>query len=153
MDAVDVEKIFQEIDATWIQRQRCVNTKTVVWSTHKEATLRRGTEHVLRLHNVKLSAAALCKAKQKIPLGSFQRAICQAHHQKRTDRRVLAVDGSKIHLPVSFLRKGFTTRTNNKDVVRPATRPLAMLNSIVDTKTRACLDFTLTQHFNERLAF
>ncbi|CAM9189095.1 unnamed protein product, partial [Ectocarpus sp. 6 AP-2014] len=68
------------------------------------------------------------------------------------DPRVFAVDGSKVHVHPSFINAGYKTRTNNKPVPRPAKRPLVMLSSMVDVKTKACVDFELTKHFNERKA-
>ena len=49
----------------------------------------------------------------------------------------------------SVLRK---TRANDEPVPRPAKRPLVMLSLMVDVKTKACIDFELTKHFNERRA-
>lgn len=68
------------------------------------------------------------------------------------ESRVFAVDGSKVHIHPSFLKDGYKTRTNDKPVSRPAKRPLVVLSCMVDVRTKACVDFDLTKHFDERSA-
>jgi hypothetical protein len=114
-----VKNIFCAIDKSWIQRKRTIDTMTVVTAVHQSAITSRGLSHVLNIKSAPFSAAALCKARQKIPRDCFRKVLCEMSHVQ--DRgRVFAVDGSKVHLPVSFLKQGFKTRTNNQVVSRPA---------------------------------
>ena len=147
-----ITSIFESLDNLWIQRKRTIDTMKVVTAVHKSAITNRGLSHVLKLNSAPFSAAALCKARQKIPQDCFRKVICEFSHVKDSER-VFAVDGSKVHLPVSFLKQGFTTRTNNKPVSRPAQRPLAMLTSVVDVRSKIAVDYSFTSHFNERKAF
>ena len=147
-----VNNIFRAIDSSWIKRKRIMDTMTIVTAVHQSAVHRRGLNHILQIQHAPFSAAALCKARQKLPQGCFRKALCEATYVNEPGR-VFAVDGSKVHPPFSFISKGFTTRTNDQPVSRPAKRPLAMLSSIVDVRSKACVDFVLTNHFNERKAF
>ncbi|CAN0342542.1 unnamed protein product, partial [Pylaiella littoralis] len=83
--------------------------------------------------------------------GSFKEVNRYLHRGPYTPR-IFAVDGSKVHVHPSFINSGYKTRTNDRPVPRPAKRPLVMLSSMVDVKTKACVDFQLTKHFNERRA-
>ena len=147
-----IKNIFSSIDHLWIKRRRKVDTMTIVSAVHQSAISHRGLNHILTVNDVQLSAAALCKARQKLPEGCFKKALCDVAHVNECGR-IFAVDGSKVHLPASFINKGFTTRTNNQKASRPAKRPLAMLSSIVDVRSSVCVDYTVTSHFNERKAF
>lgn len=147
-----IKAIFSAIDKTWMRRRRLIDTMSIITAVHQSAIRHRGLNHILQLCGAPFSAAALCKARQKLPEGCFRKAICDFTSVDSTNR-VFAVDGSKVHMPASFVEKGFTSRTNNQPVSRPARRPLCMLNSVVDVHTKACVDFTVTSHFNERKAF
>ena len=98
---------------------------------------------------MQVSAAAMCKARQKVPSGEFRKALSMFSSD---GQRILAIDGSKVHVPPSFDRLGFKSRTNDQPVSRPAKRIMCMLSSLVDTQSRCCIDFTITKHFNERTA-
>jgi hypothetical protein len=146
-----VQTIFEKIDKTWVQRKRKLDTMTITRVLHECAIRERGLHHVLSCNNVNVSAAAICKSRQKIPAGSFRR-----HSQKlqppRPGRTIYAIDGSKVHLPPSFKDLGFKSRTNDRKVSRPAKRPLCMMSSMVNVETKTCLDFCVTSHFDERRA-
>lgn len=146
-----IQTIFEDIDKTWVRRKRQLNTMTIVRVLHECAIRERGLQHVLHCNNIKVSAAAICKSRQKIPAGSFRRFSKDLQSQQ-TGRSIYAIDGSKVHLPPSFKDFGFKTRTNGKQVSRPAKRPLCMLSSMVNVQTKTCLDFRVTSHFDERRA-
>lgn len=97
------------------------------------------------------SSQAIHLARKKLPTGAFKE-VNRFLHRGPHEPRVFAIDGSKVHVNPSFIGAGYKTRTNDKPVPRPAKRPLVMLSSMVDVKTRACVDFELTKHFNERKA-
>jgi hypothetical protein len=146
-----IKPIFENIDKTWLQRKRKLDTMTIPRVLHECAIRERGLHHVLSCNNMNVSAAAICKSRQKIPAGSFRR-----HSQKlqppRPGRTIYAIDGSKVHLPPSFKDLGFKSRTNDRKVSRPAKRPLCMMSSMVNVETKTCLDFCVTSHFDERRA-
>lgn len=144
-----IRDLFARIDKLWIRRARTLNTEALVFISHQKAIVDRGLQHVIAVHDIKVSAAAVCKARQKVPAGEFRKALPMFSSE---GRRVLAIDGSKVHIPPSFGHHGFKTRTNDQPVGRPAKRIMCMLSSLVDTSTRCCVDFTITKHFNERTA-
>ncbi|CAB1106715.1 unnamed protein product [Ectocarpus sp. CCAP 1310/34] len=98
--------------------------------------------------NEQYSSQAIHLARKKLPVGAFKE-VNRFLHQGPHEPRVFAVDGSKVHVHPSFIGAGYKTRTNDKPVPRPAKSPLVMLSSMVDVKTKACVDFELTKHFNE----
>lgn len=148
---IDILKAFKVCDEMWIKRKRQINTASLFYTLTKCCIQRRGVDHVLRMGNESFSMQALHYARKKVPTGAFREV--NAYLQRGPhESRVFAVDGSKVHTHPSFLRDGYKTRTNNKPVSRPAKRPLVMLSSMVDVKTKACVDFELTKHFDERSA-
>lgn len=144
-----IQTFFKLIDKKWVQRTRVLSTEKIVFLSHQKAIQDKGLQHVISINRVDVSAAAVCKARQKMPVGEFRKAL---HMFSSTTRRILAIDGSKVHIAPSFASSGFKTRTNDKPVPRPAKRIMCMLSSLVDTSTRCCLDFQVTKHFNERKA-
>ena len=111
----------------------------------------RGIGHVLKMEDEVFSSQAGHSARKKLPTGAFKE-VNRYLHRGPHKPRVFAVDGSNVHVHPSFTKAGFKTRTNDKPVSRPAKRPLVMLSSMVDVRTKACIDFELTKHFNERKA-
>jgi len=61
-----------------------------------------------------------------------------------------AIDGSKIRVHTGFIKYGYKTRTNNKEVRRKAKRPIAMLSSLHGINTDTTINYCITKHFNER---
>lgn len=150
--ATTIQKIFSSIDEMWIKRKRILNTMTVLNIVHQCAIRRRGLQHVLCTTDITgVSAAAVCKARQKIPTGVFKQAMQSI--QRNDSRNIYAIDGSKVHVSPILAAQGFKTyMTNNKQVPRPAKRTMCMLSSMVNVKTGCCMDFRVTKHFNERKA-
>lgn len=105
----------------------------------------------MKMEDEEYSSQAVHLARKKLPIGAFKE-VNRYLHRGPHNSRVFAVDGSKVHVHPSFIKAGYKTRTNDKPVPRPATRPLVMLSSMVDVRTKACIDFELTKHFNERKA-
>ena len=73
-----IKNIFSSIDRLWIKRRRKIDTMTIVNAVHQSAILHRGLNHILSVNDAKLSAAALCKARQKLPEGCSKKALCDA---------------------------------------------------------------------------
>lgn len=148
---IDIFKAFKMCDETWIKRKRQLNTASLFNTLTRCCIQGRGVNHVLHMENENFSMQAVHYARKKVPAGAF-REINAYLQRGPHENRVFAVDGSKVHVHPSFLKDGYKTRTNDKPVSRPAKRPLVMLSSMVDVRTKACVDFDLTKHFNERTA-
>jgi hypothetical protein len=147
----EIYQAFQKCDERWIQRRRKINTSTLFYTLTKCCIQGRGVAHVLRSEHDNYSSQAIHVARKKLPSGAFKE-VNRYLHRGPHEPRVFAVDGSKIHVHPSFLNAGYKTRTNDQPVSRPAKRPLVMLSSMVDVRSKACVDFELTKHFNERKA-
>lgn len=147
----EIYDAFKKCDEMWIQRRRKINTSSLFYTLTKCCIQQRGIAHILKMDSEQYSSQAMHKARKKLPQGAFKevnRFLLRGPHEPR----VFAVDGSKVHVHPSFVNAGYKTRTNDKPVPRPAKRPLVMLSSMVDVKSKACVDFELTKHFNERKA-
>ncbi|CAM9522132.1 unnamed protein product, partial [Laminaria digitata] len=147
----EIYDAFKKCDKKWIQRRRKINTSSLFYTLTKCCIQGRGIAHVLRSERERYSSQAIHSARKKLPSGAFME-VNRYLHRGPHEPRVFAVDGSKVHVHPSFLNAGYKTRTNDQPVLRPAKRPLVMLSSMVDVKTKACVDFELTKHFNERKA-
>lgn len=146
---LNIYKAFKKCDEKWIQRKRKLDTASVFNTLMKCCIQERGIGHILKLENGDVSPQAIHKVRKKIPQGSFK-DVNNYLQRGPHGRRVFAVDGSKVHVHPSFLKSGFKTRTNDKPVPRPAKRPLVMLSSMIDVRSKTCVDFELTKHFDER---
>jgi len=142
-----LNKAFNEIDTKWMKRKRKLNTATIFSTMHQAFVRDRGIAHILE-ETFDVSAMALSKARSKIPVGVF--ADVNRVLVRTMSPRILAVDGSKVHVNPSFVKEGFSPRTNNCPVSRPAVHPLAMLTAVVDVDTKCCVAHSATRHFNER---
>ena len=147
----EIYDAFKKCDEQWIQRRRKIDTSSLFYTLIKCCIQERGVGHILRMDDEHYSSQAVHLARKKLPQGAFKE-VNRFLHRGPHEPRVFAVDGSKVHVHPSFIGAGYKTRTNDKPVPRPAKRPLVMLSSMVDVKTRACVDFELTKHFNERKA-
>lgn len=147
----DVYDAFKKIDRQWMRRRRKIDTSSLFYTLTKCCIQGRGVAHILRMEDEQYSSQAIHSARKKLPAGAFKE-VNRFLHRGTHEARVFAIDGSKVHVHPSFISAGYKTRTNDKPVPRPAKRPLVMLSSMVDVKTRECIDFELTKHFNERRA-
>ena len=148
----EIYQAFKKCDDQWIQRRRKINTSSLFYTLVKCCVQERGVGHILRMENEQeYSSQAVHSARKKLPSGAFKE-VNRFLHRGPHEPRVFAVDGSKVHVHPSFINAGYKTRTNDKPVPRPAKRPLVMLSSMVDVKSKACVDFELTKHFDERKA-
>lgn len=147
----EIYDAFKKCDAQWIQRRRKIDTSSLFYTLTKCCIQERGIGHVLRMDREHYSPQAIHSARKKLPQGAFKE-VNRYIHRGPHEPRVFAVDGSKVHVHPSFTNAGYKTRTNDKPVPRPAKRPLVMLSSMVDVKSKACVDFEITKHFNERKA-
>ena len=147
----EIYDAFRKCDQQWIQRRRKMDTSSLFFTLTRCCVQGRGVSHVLKMEDEAYSSQAVHSARKKLPIGAFKE-VNRFLHRGPHEPRVFAVDGSKVHVHPSFINSGYKTRTNDQPVSRPAKRPLVMLSSMVDVKTKACIDFELTKHFNERRA-
>ena len=150
MEHSEFQEILEQYDSKWIKRQRLCNTKEIFDVLSESGYTKKGVEHILQARQVGYTPAAFCKAKQRLPYGTFDIIRKQITTKWGKDSHVYAIDGSKLYVPSSFVNHGFTSRTNNQEVKRKATRPLVMLSSMVDANSGLCMDSILTKHFNKR---
>lgn len=148
---LDLYDAFKKCDGQWIRRRRKIDTSSLFYTLTKCCIQERGVSHIIRMEDEHYSSQAIHSARKKLPTGAFKE-VNRFLHRGPHEPRVFAVDGSKVHVHPSFIGAGYKTRTNDKPVPRPAKRPLVMLSSMVDVKTKSCVDFELTKHFNERKA-
>ena len=150
-----IQNFFRKIrkaDETWIQRKRSITTLDILNISQKSSINRRGVDHVIFNETKKISAAAICKARQKLPPRLFKKLNYELVEENNPNiQSVFAIDGSKVHVPPSFKTiYDIKSRTNDKKVSRPAKRPIMMLSSALNVNTKTCANFSLTKHFNER---
>ena len=143
---------IRKADESWIQRKRSITTLDILNISQKSSINRRGIRHIIFDEDKKISAAAICKAKQKLPPRLFKTLNYELVNENSSNtQNVFAIDGSKVHVPPSFKTiYDIKSRTNDKIVPRPAKRPIMMLSSVLNVNTKVCANFSLTKHFNER---
>jgi hypothetical protein len=142
--------ILDNFDREWIKRQRVISTRILLAAIGNSAYHKHGICNAAR--DFQLSPSSICKAQHRFPPHAF-RDIHKAYHTASTEcSRVFALDASKVHVPASFKKEGFKSRTNDRPVPRKAKRPMAMLTTLVDVHSKTIYRYTLTKHFNERAA-
>lgn len=151
-----IDKLRRDLlaaDSLWQQRKRKINTTCIFTDLTSAAIAKRGLRHILHDTKSQYTSAALGQARSKLPKDLFaqmNKSLHDSHYRQQNEPRVFAIDGSKVHVHPCFLQQGYVSRTNNQSVSRPAVRPLAMLSSMLDVKTRTCYDSQISAHFNER---
>ena len=147
---------FDAYDKTWIQRKRSIDTKTVFDYSLRTSIYKKGTDFLINEDYLDsgythFTPVAICKARQRLPEGSFYSLNKQIIDKHANISRVFAIDGSKIKVPAGFRNFGYKSRTNDKEVPRKARKSIAMLSALIDVNSKVCYDYAFTKHFNERL--
>ena len=144
------KKLLNDHDKTWLKRRRKINTETIFDYLSKSCSHNTGLSSCIDLTK-EFSHVAMIKARNKIDPSLFY-SINKILHGKHEslDNNIFAIDGSKVHVPHNFIKKGYFTRTCNKVEKRPAKRPLIMLSALTGIFSDTIVDYTLTKHFNER---
>lgn len=138
-------------DVRWQKRKRKINTAAIFSNISDASATKRGFDHLLLKQESDYTSQALGLARKKLPDHVFLDINKSIHDETHnTCSQIYAIDGSKIHVHPSFLKKGCTTRTNNVPVPRPAKRPLVMLSSLFNVNSQTCYHSHISQHFNER---
>jgi hypothetical protein len=145
--------LLRDADQLWQQRKRKITTASILSTLASCSVRNRGIEHILQEQEKGFSQQALSYARAKLPENLFRNMnITLQVKGLRKEPKIFAIDGSKVHIHPSFVKEGYKPRTNDVPVPRPAKRPIAMLSSMVDVKTKTCYDSIVTKHFNERKA-
>jgi len=144
------KKLLNDHDNTWLKRKRKINTEMIFEYLSKSCSHNIGISSCIDLTK-NFSHVAMIKARNKIDPSLFYN-INKILHKKHEslNNNIFAIDGSKVHVPHNFIKKGYFTRTCNKVEKRPAKRPLIMLSALTGIFSDTIVDYTLTKHFNER---
>jgi Transposase DDE domain len=148
-----IKKLYfglSRVDEHWMQRKRKITTASVFSALCSASLNRRGFKHIIDADNSCFSAQALQKARTKIPANSFRDINRLIQRPSVNKPCTYAIDGSKVHVHPCFVKSGYKSRTNDQKVSTAAVRPICMLSSMLNVKTRTCYDSVVSSHFNER---
>jgi len=140
--------MVRDHDRHWIVRKRKINTETILKSLVASNVSNVGVSSSLNAHNFDIKHSSMNTARNKISPTLFK--DINAEITKGFNDRVFAIDGSKVHVPHSFTKYGFKSRTNDKEVPRKAKRAMAMLSTLNGLESKTTVNYTITKHFNER---
>ena len=140
---------FKEIDKKWIKRKRKIDTASIFELLTASAITNTGVSTKNDIFN-KHSHVALIKARKKLPTNMFKEINTSLHSDILKKNNIFAVDGSKVKMLKGKEKYGYTSRTNNQDVPRPAKNPICMLSALTGIQTDTIVNYTITKHFNER---
>jgi len=140
---------FKEIDKEWVKRKRKINTSSIFDLLTASAITNTGVStktQILDNH----SHVALIKARNKLPDNAFKDINTTLHSNILHKNNIFAIDGSKVKMLKGKEKYGYTSRTNDQDVPRPAKNPICMLSALTGIQTDTIVNYTITKHFNER---
>ncbi len=148
MDNGDKYENFRKIasggDAAWIKRKRKINTEILITEIARGKANRLGLRQIAYQSNSTISASALVQAKQRIPVTVLSTVLTKLNSSMSTGQRILAIDSSKVNLPVRFVAEGVMPRNE------AAKKPLIMCSTLFDVKLDVPLDVVVADHHNER---
>jgi hypothetical protein len=148
MNQLDIYENFRAIaqvaDAEWIKRKRRIDTEILITEIARGKINRLGLRQIASQTNSDISASALAQAKQRIPVNVLSTILTKLNSLMSTGRRILAIDSSKVSLPVRFIEKGVMPRND------AAKKPLIMCSTLFDVKLDISLDVVIANHHNER---
>jgi hypothetical protein len=141
-------RITQEADSEWIQRKRKVDTKMLIMNVAQGKVNRIGLRQLSFTNDAVCSAAALVQAKHRIPTNTLSRVLGKLNNRLSAakGRRILAIDSTKISLPLRFKAQGVAPRND------AAKKPLIMCSTLHDVRLDIPLDVVVADHHNERRA-
>jgi hypothetical protein len=139
------------IDKEWIKRKRKIGTCDIFNTLSISATTNSGVSTNVNMNN-NYSHVGFIKARNKVPVNTFKKINSKLHSELLDKNNIYAVDGSKVKMLQGKTKYGYTTRTNNVDVPRPAKKPICMLSALTGIQTDTIMNYTITKHFNERKA-
>ncbi len=166
-----IDEICLQFDKSWRRRIRIIDTKLIVAFVF-QLVLNRGTDgYAATLFELwsglkgrgekprkdsQVSASSMCEARQKLDENFFKVVIQRVtdeyekfiplSSQTWRDRRIFAVDGSKINLPPELFSLGFNV------LCKDSSTPQGLASCLYNLKTKLPCDFSLVEHGDERLA-
>jgi hypothetical protein len=132
-------------NATWQSRKRKITTASIFSHLVSASVDDRGLRHVMNRDDACYSHQALSKARMKMPAGFFKHLNRKMQTQRSPGTRVVAIDGSKVHVHPSYGSEGYKSTS-----CRDYTRRLMLLSSALDVHTRTCYDVQISKKFDER---
>jgi len=131
-------------DAEWIQRKWKINTETLIVELARGKVNRMGLRQIASQKPGNFSASALVQAKQRIPVSVMAGILSKLNESAFSGRRVLAIDSTKINLPLRFKAQGVAPRN------AAAHKPLIMCSTLFNIKADIPLEVIIANHHDER---
>lgn len=144
-------------DKNWIRRRRKFDTFTIFKLLVSRLSCGRGLCSLTR-SIAGASDSGMSKALRRVPANTFQRifkkllATGLKQYKEgpgtcgvRQKPRVLALDGSVVHVPDGFRAQGFNAYHRNR-----TSRPIGLLSALVDVETRQLVNYEWGKVRNER---
>ena len=165
-----VSEVASEYDEAWQLRKRLLNTLLLMLFVFRLVCSKNTQSYGATIDELWDSCKALnlplpqkgapapssfCSARKKLDEAAFQtvhQRILEAYKPEIDARyqwlghRLFAVDGSKVHLPHSFVRLGYPLPSESTHY------PQGLLSCLYQLKSQIPFDFGLFQHANERTA-
>jgi hypothetical protein len=166
----DIDKVCLQYDLKWRRRYRIIDTKLIVTFLFQLVLGRGDDGYATTLFELwsgikgkgekpkkvtPVSASSMCEARQKLDEDVFKdiiRRIAEEYEKfvpfsdrSWNNRRVFAVDGSKIMLPPELFSQGFDLQGVD------SRSPMGLASCLFDLKTKIPCDFSLAAHADERL--
>jgi hypothetical protein len=145
-----------EFDRLWMKRRRRFDTNSVVQALlhlvgGSQTSYAQVLESLRQKENAAPAASSFCVARQKFPaflLNELRQAVVDQWDELRPgdrwrDRRIFAVDGSKVSLPQPLSRQGFEPPVSGHC-------PQALVSLLLRLDDRMICDIRLTSDENER---
>ena len=163
-----VQEVADEFDSKWQVRKRVIDSMILILFIFRLVSARKEQSYGTTIDELWDSAKALeiplpqksvvapsslCVARQKLDENAFRvlhkRVLetYEAHGSQDSrwlDHRLFAVDGSKFHLPRSFLHLGYRTPSDS------ANYPQGLVSCLYQLKSKIPFDFELSPEMNER---
>ncbi|MEK6616260.1 MAG: IS4 family transposase, partial [Bacteroidota bacterium] len=161
-----INEVTSEYDKTWQKRDRIINSMMLVLLIFRVLLSKNSQGYHTTIinfwdscHKSKLSLpqkkpispSSFSEARNKLDENIFKtinkKIIFANEHRHNQFRwkghRLFAVDGSKINLPRSLIRQGFTKSST-------ANYPQGLLSTLYQLNSKLPYDFNLSQHHDER---
>ena len=109
-------QLAKEADSSWIRRKRKVSTLSIILDTASAKVNRLGLQQLQAFNQTGCSASAIVQAKQKIPLNTLQHPLhrISAKLPTKKNKRIFAIDSTKMQLPNRFQKFGIQPRKKGK---------------------------------------
>ena len=167
----EIDEVCCDFDKSWRRRLRIIDTKLIVSFIFQIVLSQNSCGYATTLFELwscfrargerpkklkPVAASSMCEARQKLDENIFKvinSRLVKAYENKIPaidnlwhGRRIFAVDGSKILLPMELFSKGFNISSTDPRC------PQGLASCLYNIKTKVPYDFTLVEHGDERLA-